>query len=883
MSPPHSIAHYRILSKLGEGGMGAVYRAADTKLNREVAIKVLPPAFAEDPARMQRFEREAQVLASLNHSNIAAIYGIEAGAIVMELVDGDDLQGPVPIDTAIAYARQIAAGLEAAHEKGIIHRDLKPANIKVTHEGVVKLLDFGLAKATEQSAVASAAASPTLSPTLSLAMTQAGMILGTAAYMAPEQARGKVVDRRADIWAFGVVLFELLSGTMLFASGDTVTDIIAAVVTREPDWKLLPADTPPHIRRLLERCLRKDPKLRLQAIGEARIALDEPVAEAHAAPAVAPARGAWGWVAAGLLAAALALVLVLNRHAPPAGLRPTLRFESDEVGVGGSPIRPLALSPDGTRVVFDGAAGDGSPLMMRLLDQPDAAPLLGSEGAGIPVFSPDGEWLAFASGGKLRKLSMHGGAPIILCDAPATLGIDWGDDGSIVFAPGTRSPIMRVSSTGGIPKPVTHFDTTRGEVTHRFPWMLPGGKIVVYTASTRGGMYNDAFLVAANLETGRSTLLRKGGFHPMFAARPDGDGYLLFVQQDTLYAMPMDPVRLTVREPPVPMILGLNASISSAYAAAALARSGLFAFGRGLGVEAVTLSWIDAAGKPRPLRAPGLLGNPSLSPDGKRILFRLAEGENFDFWVHEVATGTTSKLTFNGHVFMAVWTPDGRHILYSDTAGEMWWLRSDGSGTPHSLGKLEGVPGNFTPDGRILIVGIGGKDLATLRFEDPSSDDPRPGTPEIWQTAVRSLIAPALSPDGKWAAYVSNETGRHEVYVRPFPGPGGQWQVTHEGGEYPQWSPRGGELYYTRLFPGQEVHALSYKVQGEAFVAQAERSLGVKPSGIYSSRNYAVAPDGKQIVALLPRESAANAPKPRLNYLVNFVDELQRRVTAAAK
>jgi serine/threonine-protein kinase len=284
MSPQELIAHYRILSKLGQGGMGAVYRATDTKLNRDVAIKILPPAFAADPDRLARFTREAQVLASLNHPNIADIYGIEQNAIVMELVEGDDLKGPVPVDTALAIARQIAAGLEAAHEKGIIHRDLKPANIKITPDGAVKLLDFGLAKATEQSAAASSA-SPTLSPTLSLAMTQAGMILGTAAYMAPEQARGKIVDRRADIWAFGVVLFELLTGRMLFAAGDTVTDIIAAVVTRDPDWNLLPPDTPPHVRRLLDRCLRKDPKLRLQAIGDARILLDDPDPVPSPAPA----------------------------------------------------------------------------------------------------------------------------------------------------------------------------------------------------------------------------------------------------------------------------------------------------------------------------------------------------------------------------------------------------------------------------------------------------------------------------------------------------------------------------------------------------------------------------------------------------------------------
>ena len=358
MNPPSIIAHYRITSKLGEGGMGAVYRATDTKLNRDVAIKVLPPAFAGDAARMQRFEREAQVLASLNHPNIAAIYGIEAGAIVMELVEGEDLRGPVPIDTAITYARQIAGALEVAHEKGIVHRDLKPANIKVTPDGVVKLLDFGLAKATEQSA-ASTAISPTMSPTLSLAMTQAGMILGTAAYMAPEQARGKIVDRRADIWAFGVVLFEMLTGRQLFAAGDTVTDIIAAVVTREPDYNLLSKETPPRVRRLIERCLRKDPKLRLQAIGEARILLDEPESPAPVAIAMSPARQhsrLW-MAAAAALAIALAAISVLHfRETLP---RPEVTRFQIHPPEGGTFSQPwMALSPDGRKLAFF-ASGKG--------------------------------------------------------------------------------------------------------------------------------------------------------------------------------------------------------------------------------------------------------------------------------------------------------------------------------------------------------------------------------------------------------------------------------------------------------------------------------------------------------------------------------------------
>jgi serine/threonine-protein kinase len=371
MSPGLSVAHYRITAKLGEGGMGEVWRATDTKLGRDVAIKILPEALAADPDRMARFEREAQLLASLNHPNIAAIYGIEQGAIVMELVEGADLAGPLPVATVIDYARQIAAGLEAAHEKGIIHRDLKPANIKVTPEGVVKLLDFGLAKAREESAAASGAASPTMSPTLSLAMTQAGMILGTAAYMSPEQARGKPVDRRADIWAFGVILYELLTGRHLYGGGETVTDTLAAVVLKEPDFSTLPTDTPPRLRRLIERCLRKDPKMRLRDIGEARIALDEPPEEPPATTVVAPAAAAprrqpWLIAAAVVFALGLAAISVIHLTEKPPELA-AVRFqipppEKTSVGLG------MAISPDGKRLVFT-AVVEGRPMLfVRSLD-----------------------------------------------------------------------------------------------------------------------------------------------------------------------------------------------------------------------------------------------------------------------------------------------------------------------------------------------------------------------------------------------------------------------------------------------------------------------------------------------------------------------------------
>src|SRR5215831_8538693 len=440
MSPQQTIAHYRIVSKLGEGGMGTVYRATDTKLNRDVAIKILPDSLARDPGRIARFEREAQVLASLNHPNIAAIYGVEQGAIVMELVEGEDLKGPLPVGTAVGYAKQIVAGLEAAHEKGIVHRDLKPANIKITPDGIVKLLDFGLARAAEEP---TGAVSATMSPTLSLAMTQAGMILGTAAYMSPEQARGKPVDKRADIWAFGVVLFEMLAGRMVFGGGETITDTIASVVKEEPDWHALPVDTPAHIHRLLQRCLLKDPKRRLRDIGEARFALEEPpetVAPAMAVPVAQPWRSPLLWVLVGVVSAVsltTGAIAWRTMRSPPA--RPLMRLSvelgSDAVLGRSNSGMMMALSADGTRLALTLRGTDAKVrLATRLLHQSQATILTGTEGASYPFFSPDGKWIGFFTENKLKKISVDGGAAVSLCDTNGGRGASWGDDGYIIAA-----------------------------------------------------------------------------------------------------------------------------------------------------------------------------------------------------------------------------------------------------------------------------------------------------------------------------------------------------------------------------------------------------------------------------------------------------------------
>jgi predicted Ser/Thr protein kinase len=491
VSAPSAIGHYRITAKLGEGGMGAVYRATDTKLNREVAIKVLPAEFAADPARMQRFEREAQVLAALNHPNIAAIYGVEQGAIVMELVEGDDLKGPVPAATAIEYARQMVAALEAAHEKGIVHRDLKPANVKVTPDGVVKVLDFGLAKAAEPAAATAGGVSPTVSPTLSLAMTQAGMMLGTAAYMAPEQARGKEVDKRADIWAFGVILYELLTGKPLHG-GETVSDTLAAVLLKEPDYTRLPAETPATVRRLIRSCLQKDPRQRLRDIADARLLLDEVEPEQ---PVVAAPKRAWlPWLVAatGILAAAVA-VWQRPKPAEPVTVRFPFSYPQGTGETVALAAAQVAPSPDGRFLAFVASARGQNSLWLRPMGSPTAHRLDKTDGANLPFWSPDGQFLGYFADNKLKKISAAGGPSQTLADVGrgdgrlmvlSGDGGTWNAGGEIVYSGGTGTPLLRTTSAGGRGTPFTKLDEASGEFKHSWPQFLPDGKHVLYFQPT---------------------------------------------------------------------------------------------------------------------------------------------------------------------------------------------------------------------------------------------------------------------------------------------------------------------------------------------------------------------------------------------------------------
>jgi predicted Ser/Thr protein kinase len=579
------ISHYEVISLLGAGGKGEVYRARDTRLKREVALKVLPDSFANDPERMARFQREAEVLASLNHPNIAQIYGVEERALVMELVEGTNLKGPLPVETALAYAAQIADALEAAHEKAIIHRDLKPANVKVTPEGVVKVLDFGLAKAAEERP-----ADPHNSPTMTMSPTRAGMILGTAAYMSPEQARGKTVDKRADIWAFGCVLYEMLTGRPAF-TGETITDVLAAVVKSEPDWNAVPQK----VRRLLASCLQKDPKQRLQAIGDYRLLLEEK-------PQAGSLRHSrLGWVVAALALISIVMGAIAWRATRPVD-RPLIRLDVD---LGADAIAgqftTVAISPDGTRLVFPVKNPDGKQVLgTRLLGETKPAALSGTENGRDPFFSPDGKWIGFFADEKMKKNSVQGGAPMVLCEAPDARGGSWGDDGNIIAALNATGALSRVPAEGGTPQPATKL--TAGVGSHRWPQLLPGNEDVLFTASGSMAAFEDASIAAASLKTGAVKVLVRGAYFGRYLPTGHAVGYLVYVHEGVLFGVPFDPIRVELRGTAVPVLEDLAGDPNSGAGQFSFSTTATLVYRNGkVSEQSWTVSWLDNSGKTRPL------------------------------------------------------------------------------------------------------------------------------------------------------------------------------------------------------------------------------------------------------------------------------------------
>jgi Tol biopolymer transport system component len=888
---------YEITSAIGAGGMGEVYQAHDTKLGREVAIKVLPEAFAHDPERLSRFQREAKMLASLNHPNIATIHGLEHSNgthyLVMELVPGETLreriarEGPVPVEEALGICRQIAEALEAAHEKAIIHRDLKPANVKVTPEGKVKVLDFGLAKAFADDPTSSNLSE---SPTLSVAATMKGVILGTAAYMSPEQARGKAVDKRTDIWAFGCVLYELLTGKQAF-QGEDITDILAAVVRAEPDWQALPAATPMQVRDLLRRCLQKDKTLRLQAAGDARIEIQEALtAPATAEPVAAQRknRERLAWAAAAtmtLIAFVLAIILVLRAPKPPQPMR-----LSAEIGADASlytAFGPAAiLSPDGTRLAIVASGADRKRrIYVRSLDQSLATALSSTEGARDPFFSPDGQWLGFFADGKVKKISVQGGAAVALCDVPEDRGGSWGEDGTIVFAANIDVGLSKVSSAGGTPQPLTTLDKQAGEDTHRWPQALPGGKAVLFTSNTHQNNYEDADIVVYSMASGQRKTVQRGGFY----ARYLPSGHVVYMHEGTLFAVPFDLQRLEVTGQPAPILEGVVVTPGIGGAQFSFSETGNLVYvAGGSAVQGVSIYWMDREGKFTPLReTPGRYYNPAFSPDGKRLALDIIEGKRRDIWVYEWERDTLTRLTFAGEAnSYPVWAPDGQRIVYSSQektgVPNLWWIRADGAGDAQRLAESKSlqVARSWRPDGKVLAFVQNnpgtGYDIMTLPIGGDEKSGWKPGEPKPFVNSAFSELEPAFSPDGRWLAYMSNESGSNEVYARPFPGPGGKWQVSTGGGDYPKWSRNGKELFYRT--EDSKIMVVTYTASGDSFHADKPQLWSPGQFTDRGGYTFDLHPDGKRFAVLRAPGTEQTAAVNKVSFIFNFFDELRRKL-----
>jgi serine/threonine protein kinase/Tol biopolymer transport system component len=860
---------YLIEGVLGAGGMGQVYRARDTRLGRPVALKVCKEEFSE------RFEREARMVASLNHPNICTVHDVGPNYLVMELVEGPSLaeriqQGPIPVDEALAIARQIADALDAAHERGVIHRDLKPGNIKISTDGAVKVLDFGLAR---RHFAESADGKLEDSPTLSMPMTSAGMILGTAAYMSPEQARGKIVDKRADIWAFGVVLYEMLTSHPLFAS-DTVTDTLAAILTKEPDWTPIPVS----IRPLLKACIEKNPKQRLRDIGDVPRLLElQPPA-----PAAPARRSKLPWTVAAVstiitLVAVSFLVVWGRKSIPKTSPQPVVRLNVDlgaDVSLDALTGPDVILSPDGTRIAYISHAR----LFTRRLDRSESQELAGTERGLIPFFSPDGRWIAFLGGGKLRKIPVEGGTSIPLCDASSPVGGAWAEDDSIISPLAETGPLLRISPDGKA-VPLTNLDQNRGEVTHRWPQVLPGGKAVLFTAATSTrGAFDDATIQVVRMADRHQKTIYRGGTFARYVGPPEGVGNLLYVSHGTLFSAPFDMDKLELGGTPSALIDHVAYSSYNGYSRYDVSRTGALVYRSGTGGDLRTIEWVEQDDTRHPLISrPDAYGFLRLSRDGKRLAFNTT-----DVWVYDLQLETTTRLTANAlDANDSVWSNDGQFLIFS-VGGSMLWASSSGGGKPQPIfaDSSRRYPWSVTRDGKLLFNEVSARDHSVW-VAPVESDGNRlqAGTPLPLGFDGNNGES---SPDGRWLAYVVQGPGSQQVYVRSFDGrasPAAKVVSIGNGGG-PVWSMTRRELFFKR---DNYIVVAPYSVHGDSLVFEKPRvwSNVRLASGPNRSRMFDMDPNGNRAVAVIPVQSdEERKTQNHIVYVENLFSEPGRRLAS---
>jgi eukaryotic-like serine/threonine-protein kinase len=863
---------YEIVGELGAGGMGRVYRARDTRLGREVALKIVHPHLGRDPEYARRFRREAEIVASLTHPHIAAVHQLEESDsfwfLVMELVGGETLGerldgGQLSISETLRVASQIALALEAAHEKGIIHRDLKPNNIKITSDGVVKVLDFGLAKTLP-------AESSSAGPSKTATDTHTGVIVGTAAYMSPEQARGRPIDKRTDVWAFGCVVFEMLTNRRAFG-GESAADTITSILEREPNWDLLPKTTPSNLRRLLKRCLEKDLPRRLRDLGDARLDIEDTLA-APVGTATDSAQSFQRRISAraitifgvGIAVGALVAAATMPGRTPDAP-SPVVQFAvplPPNTQLTNLDFPAAAISPDGTHVVFVARGGGRPQLFIKAMHSLDVTPLAQTEDAISPFFSPDSHWIGFFSGGKLKKVPVGGGIPVTVCDAPIGFGATWGPRDLIVFAATSGSGLSQVSAAGGTPTRVTTLDAAAGEFSHRWPQLLPDGDTVLFTVGKLGS-WDDAQIVAQSLSSRTRRVLVEGGTSPRYV----NSGHLVYARNGDLLAVPFDPATLGVTGRPQPILDGVIQSFDGA-AQVSISGSGhiLYIAGSVRDAERQVVA-VDRSGAVIPLAAPvrPYVG-PRMSPDGRQLLVTIG-GPSESLWLYNLAQGLFTQVAFEGNNSFPVWAPGGQHLVFSSNrTGPLNMFRAElGSASPPERlapSELAQVPGSWSPDaGTLAFVErhpTTGRDIWMLPMMGVRK-------PQPFVASMFDETTPRFSPDGRLVAYVSNESGQNEVYVRSYSGPVRFQKVSTTGGAEPIWASSGRELFFRigDQVMGASVDPATARVGTPNVIFRGDFAMGS-----LDSPNYDVMPDGQRFVMV--SETQRTAPR-ELHVVLNWV------------